>query len=366
MPPGAGGETFVGRDGKVRARGLRVLCLPRYTPLLAQSGVSLDVVPFFTDAHLGVAYSRSTLLQRVRKVCLYVGSVASRLLTLRRARRYDLLWVQTEAVPFFPLFVENMLRKSNIPVVVDYDDAVQVHYERLASDTLAKYLHGRIAAVMASSSMVVVGNSYLAQYARRLNSSVAVIPSCIDTDKYHNLPAGRGTNEFVVGWIGTPLTARYLAMLGAPLRRLALECDLVVHAVGVADLAIEGVRTRCLPWAEETEARDVAGFDVGVMPLPDDDFTRGKCGVKLLQYMAAGVPGVASPVGVNSDIVVHGANGMLARTDEDWYQCLRTLALDAGARTRLGEEARRTVESEFSLKARFSQLSEVLMTAARQ
>ena len=209
---------------------------------------------------------------------------------------------------------------------------------------------------------VTVGNDFLAAYASRHSEAVTTIPTTIDTDLYR--PAARPANARpIVGWSGSVTTVAYLQAMAPALERLRRRLDFELRVIG-GSVAMPGIDTRPIPWRAETEVEDLLPFDVGLMPLPDDEWSRGKCGLKALQYMALGIPPVVSPVGVNAHIVQHGVNGLHARDDDEWVDRIATLLVDPGLRARLGAAARRTVEEQYSARVQAPRMARVLREAA--
>ena len=169
-----------------------------------------------------------------------------------------------------------------------------------------------------------------------------------------------------VGWIGIPLNAHYLSIVAPALRAAAAAAPIKLHVVGAPVPAeLGGIPAESFPWSEDSEIARISAFDVGIMPLHDTPWERGKCAYKLLQVMAAGKPVIASAVGANVQVVQHGVNGFLANSPEEWEQALRTLA-DPGLRQRMGAEARRTVEDRYSTAAIGPRLASILSQAAQE
>ena len=198
------------------------------------------------------------------------------------------------------------------------------------------------------SSVVIAGNPTLAEYARQYNSEVHVVPSTISLRSYRVRPGLRPAGPPVVGWTGSHSSAQYLRLLAGPLEELARRRPFRFLAIGAPQFSVPGVEVECRPWNARTEVEDLWGIDVGVMPLSDDPWAQGKCGMKALQYMGVGIPAVVSPVGMNHEIVEHGSNGLHATTPQDWISGLEALISDPGLRLRMGEQARRSVEERFS------------------
>jgi glycosyltransferase involved in cell wall biosynthesis len=212
--------------------------------------------------------------------------------------------------------------------------------------------------------VVVAGNEYLARRAAAAGARrVVVLPTVIDVTRY--APEACPSSGFAIGWMGTPVTQRYLAPIARAIADVCAEGGSRVILVGAtADAAVPACQVEIRPWSEESEAADVADFDVGVMPLADTEWEQGKCGYKLIQYMACAKPVVASAVGANRQIVEHGVNGFLATTDDEWRAALRRLRDDPALRERMGKAGRRRVEDQYSLAVAAPRLAELLRAAA--
>jgi glycosyltransferase involved in cell wall biosynthesis len=206
------------------------------------------------------------------------------------------------------------------------------------------------------SAATIVGNQTLGAYAASYSSNVHVVPTVVDTDRFRP-PTQRAEKieeeaqrPITIGWIGLAYNASYLEWLAPVFRRLQKEYLLKVVVISSHSPVLEGVSASFKPWNYATEVEDLQVCDIGVMPLPDSEWARGKCGLKLLQYMALGLPAVASPVGVNREIIEDGVNGLLATTEEDWHRQLAKLCRDSALRGHIGHAGRATVEARYSLK----------------
>lgn len=263
----------------------------------------------------------------------------------------DVVVLQKKLLP--TIFVK-LLRLANPKLIFDIDDAVMFHELERGQALTGKYFQ-RFAAVAAASRRIVTGNRYLAEFARAArtgqDAEVVVLPTPIDTRSLTPRPAPGVSGGVVIGWIGTKGNLRQLMPLMPALRKLQAELPetrLRLVTDGVID--VPGVAVETKAWSAAAETADLHGFDIGIMPLEDNLWNRGKGGFKLLQYMAAGLPAIASPVGINADIVAHGKNGFLACDPDEWAACLLKLARDAALRRSIGQAARQTVEREYSLE----------------
>jgi glycosyltransferase involved in cell wall biosynthesis len=355
---------------------MKVLLLTRYERLGASSRVRfLQFIPQLERA--GFTFDVQPLLDNDYVRALYGGPSASRWRILRAylhrlrmllvAHRYDVVWLEKEALPYLPAFIETTLL-GRVPYVVDLDDAWFHRYEAHPSAFVRGLLRGKIDAVMRRAAIVVAGNDYLAARARSAGATrIEIIPTAIDLARYGDAPRPAEHRAAVVGWIGIPLNVHYLTLIEPALRLAAREGHIKVHVVGApipSELA--GIPAKTFAWTEATEIERIGEFDIGIMPLQDTPWERGKCAYKLLQVMAAAKPVIASPVGANCQVVRHGVNGFLATTQEEWAEALRALAADPALRSRLGEEARRTVAEEYSVVTVGPRLASALTAAAEQ
>lgn len=266
----------------------------------------------------------------------------------------DIVLLERELFADDTFDAEQSLRRAARRLVLDIDDGLFVGRPR------------KFDALCALSDHVIAGNALLAARVRPVNPRVTVIPTCVDPTRYGGGGAGAAAADSrtrVLGWTGTAGNIAFLEVLRGPLAALSREFPLELRVIAESDLPLrrldferDGIATRFVRWSEATEAADLRAFDVGLMPMPDDEWTRHKCGLKILQYMAAGVPAVASPVGVNAQIISHGANGWLATTPDEWTAALRPLLVDPQRGAAVLAQARRTVDERYSVGAQLPRL----------
>jgi glycosyltransferase involved in cell wall biosynthesis len=277
-------------------------------------------------------------------------SLFGRLAIGRDLSHADAVVVQRKLLPRWALA---LLRRRSQRLLFDYDDAVWLRDSYAAKGPHDPKRAARFRATVRACDLVIAGNEFLAAEARKFVPAdrVRVIPTCVEPRTYPTAAhAPRGAFRMV--WVGSSSTLQGLERFGETLRaigsavpgaRLKLVCDRFAE---FPPLPVERV-----PWSEATEAAEIAACDVGIGWVPDDDWSRGKCGLKVLQYQAAGLPVIANPVGVQSDFVRDGATGVLARTTDEWVRAARALASDAALRARLGAAGRARVEAQFSVAA---------------
>lgn len=318
----------------------------QYLPFLKAQGVDVDVYPLFGEEYL----KRLNMGQSQKPVSM-ISAYLYRIYRLVSCKAYDLLWLEYEALPWLPDWLERILGRGLIPYIVDYDDAIFHRYDRHALQWVRFFLGKKIDAVMRNARIVIAGNTYLSEKAIQSGSKwVESLPTVVDTTRYHLKPSGNSP-VFTIGWVGSPTTAAYLEPLYAVLGRLNQHSKIRFILVGGYPKDIPGaLPVECRPWSEETEAVQMLDFDVGIMPIPDEPWAYGKCGYKLIQYMACGLPVVASRVGANVQIVKDGVNGYLAATDKQWEQALFSLWENPELRRAMGSQGRREVEAHYSLQ----------------
>jgi glycosyltransferase involved in cell wall biosynthesis len=325
---------------------------------LERAGFALAMDTFFSVRGAEILYRPG---QSLLKLAHVVAGSARRVASLARAgRTADLILVHREAFPLGQRIGLAAIKRFAGPVVYDYDDAMFVPQRRGRGLLAWAENPGAPAEVMGISSMVLAGNEYLAAYARRFARRVIAFPTCIDTDYFR--PTQRPTGAMCrVGWIGSHTTAKYLESLRPVLERVAADHRFELTVVGSQrPIHVEGAQVRHSAWALEHEVRQFQACDIGIYPLWEDPWTRGKCGFKAIQFMACGVPVVAAAIGVNREIIEDGVNGFLASTEAEWEEKLGLLLTDPGLGRKLGAAGRQTVEERYSLRAQGPVLVESL------
>lgn len=317
----------------------------QYIPYLSAEGFEPQVASLFDAAYLQSMYSGR------RNPLMLARYLRRRLRQLRTSA--DLIWLEKEALPWVPWLVERAFWPRSTPMIVDYDDAIFHRYDASKNSLVRFSLGHKIDRIMAAANIVFAGNSYLAERAKRAGAGkIEIVPTVVDTDAYRMQRAERQDGQLRIGWIGTPETWQNFARDFAPIfAEVAAQEGALCRLIGAEPVPRLEMPFEYLPWSEETEIAAINGMDVGLMPLPDTPWTRGKCGYKLIQYMACGLPVVASPVGVNAELVEHGVNGFLAETEEEWRNSIAILLSDRELREHMGAAGRRRVGADFSLQA---------------
>ncbi|MGC9418254.1 MAG: glycosyltransferase family 4 protein [Rhodovulum sp.] len=337
------------------------LRMMQYVPALEQAGFTVILESLFDAAYLDNLYSGRRNKEQI------LAAYRRRIASLRRRGDIDLIWLEKEALPWVPAGLELALFPKGVPVVADYDDAVFHRYDQHPRRLVRGLLGDKIGRVMQSAQMVLAGNTYLGDFATKAGAArVEIVPTVVDTEVYDASPRKIQNETVTVGWIGTPESWRgcvqpLIGSIRKPVE--ALGGHLLGVGIGKDDAEASWMDVR--EWSETREVSDIRAMDIGIMPLPDTLWMWGKCGYKLIQYMACGLPVVASPVGVNTEIVEHGVNGFLAETDEDWRKALETLIGDPALRERMGKAGRKKVETWYSLQVQGPRVAQMLAEVAR-
>src|SRR5215470_4798902 len=320
--------------------------LEQWEPLLRERGVEITFASFEDEELHALLYKRGMMRKKPHLVTRGLGR---RLSLVRKVKDFDLVYILREAALLGPPIFERLIAQSGVPVVFDFDDAIFVSY-RSPSNGYLSYLKfaGKTKTICRISSHVMVGNPYLAEYARQVNDRVTIIPTTIDTEKYRVPQRSEHTGPPVIGWTGSYSTVQHLDTLRGALKKLAERESFRLRVIGTPAYECAPIEVDAMRWRADTELEDLSAIDIGVMPLPDDRWSKGKCGLKALQFMALGIPTVCSPVGVNTDIIQDDENGFIAATEDQWVERLSRLLRSHELRQRLGHAGRVTVEEKYS------------------
>jgi glycosyltransferase involved in cell wall biosynthesis len=329
----------------------------QYVPWLEAAGMSCTVQALFSDEMLRAKYQTGGY-----RLAAVLSAYGARLKVLFERHEFDLVWIEKEALPWLPAWVERLLLRG-ASYVLDYDDAIFHNYDNHRSAFVRHVLGRRIDRLMKSARLVIGGNEYLASRARDAGAAwVETMPTVVDLERY-TVPDPSSRADPRIVWVGSPSTVRYLEDLRRPLTDLASRCAYTLRVIG-GHVDLPGVSVECVPWTEATEVEAIAECDIGLMPLTDSPWEKGKCGYKLIQYMACGLPVVASPIGVNSTLVKEGENGYLAASPDEWVSALWRMINDVVNRRTMGAAGRRRVESEHCLQRTAPLLCDMLFGAA--
>lgn len=335
----------------------------QYIPYLENMGIICFVRPFITSEFYKIIYKKGRYL---KKIYFFIKCSMSRLLDVFTAMHCDIIFIHLEVFPFGPpgleLIFKRLMKKK---IIYDLDDAIYLR-EKRQSNKFLKYLKwpAKFKKILKICEHVITCNEYLADYAKKYNKNVTVIHTPINTDKF--IPRAGDCNNLnqniTIGWIGSHTTAVYLEELRNVFYKLSMKYKFNLKIVGAGknDLKIPDITVINLDWNLKDEIEQFQSLDIGVYPLPENEWILGKTGFKTIQYMSVSIPCVASNLGANKDIIEDGVNGFLAKTEDEWSQKLASLIENAELRKKIGLAGRRTVEKNYSLKINAPRFLEVI------
>ncbi|WP_373032849.1 glycosyltransferase [Sulfurovum sp.] len=342
-----------------------------YVDCFAKEHISMQIDPFFTLAYF---VQTNKVLKIFNVIVSYLRRVFQLLVVLFFPKKYDLVLIEYELLPFFPAVFEYLFKKRQIKYVVDYDDAVFHKYDQHKSAFVRWFFAEKIGQVISNAEVVIVCNPYLEQYAKKYNSNVLRLPTVVLLENYKKAiqvhEVKTDAKPFVIGWIGSKSTSVYIVDILQAMEKFASKYDVVFNLVGFNESVLHnGMKERCkievIPWSEESEIEEILKFDVGIMPLKSDPWSKGKCGFKLVQYMSCAKPVVASPVGINTALVKEGENGFLAESADEWFEAFEKLYLNMELREKMAETNIQKIETEYNHSMNCKKYVELIRTTVK-
>lgn len=327
----------------------------QFLPLYELEGYSITVSPLFSDKYLKRLYAKKSVF-----IQAFWGYL-KRFFSLYLVFTNKIIIIEKELFPYLPAWVERFMNFLGLKFYVDYDDAIFVTYEKKYPKPLRNWMKNKIKYVMNSAKGVVVGNSFLAQYATKAKAdNIVVIPTVVDTDRYTTKLFKTDDKIIVIGWIGSPTTAPYVEKVIPVLEDISQRYGIIFRMVG-AKINYRGLLPiEFIPWTEATEVLSIQSFDIGLMPLEENEWARGKCAYKLIQYMACGIPSIGSNFGANQDVINHEKSGFLVSNDDDWKASIKKLINNELIRKQVGLEGRKIVEKDYSLTSAFEKWKKLI------
>ncbi|SMC99461.1 glycosyltransferase family 4 protein [Chryseobacterium sp. YR221] len=335
----------------------KILFFTKYSPMGASSRLrSFQFFPSLEEKkyvvhhssllgnkYLGALYRN----EKTKSMYLILGYL-KRLYTLLSVKKYDIVVIEKELFPYLPAWAEIRLKKAGVDYFVDYDDAIFHNYDLSGNRFIKKHLSDKIDLVMKNSKCVFAGNSYLAKRAEMAKAPrIMILPTVIDAKKYYKIN-NKDDQYFTLGWIGSPSTYKYIEELFPVFYELKKEFpNFRVNIIGAKQTEETKDFIHFIPWTEESEVEEINKFDLGIMPLHETPWELGKCSYKLIQYMGCSIAVLASPVGMNTDIVIPGYNGELVK-DKDWYSGIKKYIEHKDKTITQGKKGRVLIESKYN------------------
>lgn len=323
----------------------------QYFNCFQENKISITHQSFLDSNTWNVFYKKGFLLHKFWGI---LKGIFKRFFLIFSIHRYDLVFIHRETCFIGGAFFEFIYSNLNRNIIFDFDDAIWLRDVSKANDSLGWLKHPeKTSKIISYSKLIIAGNAYLAKYAKKYNSNVVIIPTTIDINYHYRKNQKSLKDKIIIGWTGSSTTNRHLKILLSVIHKLKIHYKEKIMFVMISNIPLEDTLglINFIPWNKQTEIDDLLNFDIGIMPLPDDEWTRGKCGFKGLQYMALEIPTIMSPVGVNTEIIQDGENGFLAATEQEWIQKLSLLIESPELREKLGKAARKTIVEKYSVEA---------------
>ena len=331
----------------------------QYIPYLINKNIKIDINTIFTTYFYDIK-NKKGIKWLIIKICLLIFFLIKRIFIILKIKNYDIIFIQREAFPFFTPLFEKLIRKYANKIIYDFDDAIYTSPTKWKN--WRDYLRNpnNVGKVCELADVVIVGNKNLYNYAIQYNKNSFIVPT---TYQIHKIPVKEKIKTLTIGWIGSWTTLINLNIIKNVIKELAKNHNFnfkIIGAENIYEFIINSVNIEYVLWKEENEIKDISSFDIGIMPLYNTVWEQGKCGFKIIQYMSLGIPVVASPVGVNKDIINHGCNGYIAETESNWFNCLDEIITNTNLRESMGKEASKTIKNNFSFDNNCEKLYEII------
>ncbi len=324
--------------------------IEQYLPFLEQQGYHFVFSHIISEKDDAILYKK---FNYIKKLFIFVRSIRVRRNDLKNLSEFDAVFIYREAVLHGSSRIERQIHKKGVPIIYDFDDSIWLLDVSEGNRSL-RWLKrpSKVAEIIQLSTITVIGNNYLYQFASQHTKNARIIPTTIDTEKFQATNKARVQNKICIGWTGSTTTLKHLKTAIPFLKKLKDRYPEKISFKVIADtpLVCEELDYEFVKWSAQNETDDIQSIDIGIMPLPDDGWSKGKCGFKGLQYMAFEIPTVMSPVGVNTEIIDDGVNGFLASTEEEWIEKLSLLIESPELRSSLGKAGRKTVQEKYSFE----------------
>ncbi|MFN8308462.1 MAG: glycosyltransferase family 4 protein [Chitinophagales bacterium] len=322
----------------------------QYLDALEAAGFECVLSPLMDAEEDKGFYAKGNLLGKFR---ILLSTIKKRLRDVKRAKDFDIIYIFREAFMTGSIYFEKQFKKSGAKLIFDYDDSIWIDNISEGNKMFAFLKNAqKTSDIIALCDLIMAGNPYLADYARSYNSNITIVPTTIDTQEYKRIPAPK-SDVVTIGWSGSITTIQHFEHALPFLKVIKQKYGekIAIKVIGDGNYVNAELGVKGLAWKKEDELKELSTFDIGIMPLPDDKWAKGKCGLKGLQYMALSIPTIMSPVGVNQEIIQHGVNGFLATTTEEWVAAIETLLGNESLRLQVGAAGRKTVEDHYSVNA---------------
>lgn len=319
----------------------------QYLNYLKQEGWEYDFSFLISESADAFFYQKGHFF---RKLLIIINGWFIRLGNVLNANKYDIIFIQREAFITGTTFFERRFSKSSAKVIYDFDDSIWLSNVSDANKNWNWLKNSnKTKEIISVADLIFTGNQYLSDYAKQVNDNVVIIPTTIDTEEYQKIH--KENKKIYVGWSGSITTIQHFEYALPFLTELKnkYKDQIEIKVIGDGNYINRELDIKGIAWNKENEIEELSSFDIGIMPLPDDGWSSGKCGLKGLQYMALEIPTIMSPVGVNTEIIQDGINGFLAEDKQEWIEKISRLIESADLRDKIGKSGRKTVIEKYSV-----------------
>jgi len=331
--------------------------------VLAPVGINIHYAPFETTRLHEVLYRPGHYATKVAEM---IRAYVDRIKLLGDLKRFDAVFVYREAALLGPAFLEKMVARRGVPIIYQLDDPLFVPYTSPSNGYLS-YLKffGKISEICRLAKVVMVNSSQIREFVSQYNQNIWQVPSIVDTTQYLFRPEAleKQADEVCIGWSGSPTTLVNIKVIAGALRKLAERVPHRVHLIGGTEFDLPGVNYVAQKWSADTEVDDLRKMQVGMVPLPINEWNKRKFYMKTAQYMALGIPPVATPLGSNPEVIQHGVTGFLADSEDEWVEYLGILIKDHELRNRMSHAAAKTARENYSLESNTKKIIEAFRAA---
>jgi glycosyltransferase involved in cell wall biosynthesis len=325
-----------------------------WEPILNDAGFEICTYSFFDYNTSKVLYQNGFLL---KKTFGLLRGFYRRVILMFIIGKFDFIFLQREFTPLGPPFFELLItRIYKLKIIYDFDDAIWITQKSIPTNIFSKFkCEWKIKYLCKWAHKISCGNNYLGEFAKTYNRNVIVMPTCVDTTNTHNIGKSNYGSDFpIVGWTGSHSTLPYLDLILPTIKRLQSDYKFGFIIICDRDPLPDIKNYQFIKWNSTTEISDLLKIDIGVMPLTKDEWSKGKCGLKIIQYFALGIPAIASSIGVNSEIIDNEINGFLCTTEAEWEKAFISLLTSSSLREKMGKSGREKVEQFYSIKSQKS------------
>lgn len=341
--------------------------IEQWESFLKKKNITIDYFSFTDEKLRSVIYQEGHLATKIKELA---KANLRRIKDIFKASNYDAVFLYRAASMVGPAWLEKFLTLRKVPIIFDFDDAIFMTDTSKANKKFGWLkFSGKTADICRLSTSVTVGNSYLADYAKKYNDDVFIIPTSIDINRYQPVKKPEKNGQVIIGWTGSSTSQYHLEAFEpvlAELLKKRSDVSVEVRVISNRKPDFKEVPYVWREWTSNTEVEETLQFDIGIMPIPDDEWSRGKCAAKALICMSLGIPTICSDVGANRDVIIQGENGFLAKTSDDWLKYFDALIDDSQLREKLGKKARETVVENYSMEKCAELFAEVVRKTVKK